>query len=203
MTLKTDPTGNDFRLIIDQIKKKGGKIMNRKLQLAITASMLAAMTTMATMIIKVPTLGTNGYVNIGDSVVLISSWLLGNPYGALAAGIGSALADLLSGYPVYVPGTAIIKFVMAFAASIVFKALSKKSVPAPVSYVISSIVAEIIMIFGYFLYESTVLGYGIAAAASIGSNAIQGITCIILGNALIYVLTKIRYINEMTRSLKS
>ena len=92
---------------------------------------------------------------------------------------------------------------MAFAASIVFKALDKKSVPAPVSYVISSVVAEIIMIFGYFLYESTVLGYGIAAAASIGSNAIQGITCIILGNALIYVLTKIRYINEMTRSLKS
>ena len=203
MTQKTDLTGNIFRLIIDQTEKKGGKIMNRKLQLAITASMLAAMTTIATMIIKVPTLGTNGYVNIGDSIVLISAWLLGNPYGALAAGLGSALADLLSGYPAYIPGTAIIKFVMAFAASVVFKTLDKKSIPAPVSYIISSVVAEIIMIFGYFLYEMAILGYGIAAAASIGSNAIQGITCMILGNALIYVLTKIRYINEMTRTLKS
>ena len=177
--------------------------MNEKLRSAVTASAVAAITCLATMIIKVPTIGTGGYVNIGDSVVLIGAWLLGNPYGALAAGIGSALADLLSGYPAYVPGTAIIKFVMAFAASVVVKMLDKKSIPAPVSYIISSVVAEIIMIFGYFLYESTVLGYGIAAAASIGSNAIQGITCIILGNALIYVLTKIRYINEMTRTLKS
>ena len=176
---------------------------NRKLQLGITASMLAAMTTIATMIIKVPTLGTNGYVNIGDSIVLISAWLLGNPYGALAAGIGSALADLLSGYPAYIPGTAVIKFAMAFDAAIVFKALSGRNIPKPVAYVISSIVAELIMIFGYFLYESAILGYGLAAAASIGSNAIQGITCIILGNALIYVLTKISYINEMTKTLRS
>lgn len=54
------------------------------------------------MIIKVPTFGMNGYVNIGDAAVLISAWLLGNPYGAFAAGIGSGLADLLSGYPAYI-----------------------------------------------------------------------------------------------------
>ena len=45
-----------------------------------------------------------------------------------------------------------------------------------------------LMIAGYFLYESTVLGYGTAAAASIISNAVQGITCLILGNALIHAL---------------
>ena len=59
------------------------------------------------------------------------------------------------------------------------------------------------MIFGYFLYESTILGYGIAAAASIGSNAIQGITCMILGNAMIYALMRISYINEMSKTLQS
>ena len=176
--------------------------MNRKLQLAVTASMLAAMTTVATMIIKVPTVGTNGYVNIGDALVLLSAWLIGNPYGALAAGIGSALADLLSGYPAYIPGTAVIKFVMAFAAAITLSGAEKKSIPKPVAYAVSSIVAEVIMIVGYFAYESTILGYGIAAAASIGSNAIQGVTCAVLGNALIYVLTKISYVNEMTKTLR-
>ena len=30
------------------------------------------------------------------------------------------------------------------------------------------------MVLGYFAYESTVLGYGLAAAASIPGNAIQG-----------------------------
>lgn len=177
--------------------------MNKKLSLAVTASMLAAMTTIATMIIKVPTLGTNGYVNIGDSIVLLSAWLIGNPYGALAAGIGSALADLLSGYPAYIPGTAIIKFAMAFVAALIFGAVTKKNAPKPVAYVISSIVAEIIMILGYFVYEAYILGYGLAAAASIGSNAVQGITCIILGNALIFVLTKIRYINDLSATFRA
>ncbi len=166
--------------------------MNDRLQRIVTAAMLAALTTIATMIIKVPTIGTNGYVNIGDTTVLLSAWLLGNPYGALAAGIGSALADLLSGYPAYIPGTAVIKFLMAFVAVIVFRAANSRKTPVVICYIISSVAAEIIMIFGYFLYESTLLGYGLAAAASIWSNAIQGITCMILGNALISLLSASR-----------
>ena len=161
--------------------------MNERLRSIVTASVFAAITTLATMIIKVPTFGTNGYVNIGDAAVLISAWLLGNPYGALAAGIGSGLADLLSGYPAYIPGTTVIKFVMALVAAAIFKSLKEK-LPRTIVYIISSIVAEVLMIAGYFLYESTVLGYGTAAAASIISNAVQGITCLILGNALIHVL---------------
>ena len=169
---------------------EGIQSMDRKLQTAVKAAMLAAMTTIATMIIKVPTLGTNGYVNIGDTLVLICAWILGNPYGALAAGIGSALADLLSGYPAYIPGTAVIKFLMAFAASAIFGSAVKKGLHINISYIVSSIVAELIMVFGYFLYESTLLGYGIAASASIVSNAVQGVTCLILGNVLIWVLPK-------------
>ena len=91
--------------------------MNKKLTTSVTAAMLAALTCIATMVIKVPTIGTNGYVNIGDSVVVLSMWILGNPYGALAAGIGSGLADLISGYGSYVPGTAVIKFAMACGLS--------------------------------------------------------------------------------------
>lgn len=171
--------------------------MNAKLQRIVTASMLAAMTTIATVIIKVPTLGTNGYVNIGDTLVLLCAWLLGNPYGALAAGIGSALADLLSGYPAYIPGTAAIKFLMAFVAAIIYAGFGRKNVHNAASYVISSAAAEIIMIAGYFLYESTILGYGLAAAASIGSNAIQGITCMVLANALIHVLSGVKFFKDL------
>ena len=161
--------------------------MNEKLRNIVTASTFAAITTLATMVIKVPTFGTNGYVNIGDAAVLLSAWLLGNPYGAIAAGLGSALADLLSGYPAYIPGTAIIKFVMAFVCAAIYKSL-KNRFPKTIVYIVSSIVAEALMIIGYFLYESTVLGYGIGAAASIISNAVQGITCLILGNALIHAV---------------
>lgn len=168
--------------------------LNNKTLKLVTAAMLAALTCIATMIIRVPTIGTNGYVNIGDTIVLISAWLMGFPYGALAAGIGSGLADLLAGYASYVPGTTIIKFAMAFAAYKLYTILCAKKLPKAAAYIISSVIAELIMVLGYFLYEATFLGYGMAAAASIPSNAIQGITCLVLGNALITALNGAKYI---------
>ena len=171
---------------------------DKKLNQIITAALFAAMTCIATMVIRIPTIGTSGYVNIGDTVVLLSAWLLGNPYGALAAGIGSALADLLAGYGSYVPGTAIIKFAMAFVAAIIYKVIGNVPVKNGtnkamkfVGHIISGVVAELIMVFGYFLYESTLLGYGIGAASSIVSNIIQGVTCLVLALALIEALSKV------------
>lgn len=166
------------------------------------AAALAALTCVATMIIRVPTIATNGYVNVGDAVVLISAWLLGNPFGALAAGIGSGLADLLAGYGSYVPGTAIIKFAMAFVAWLIFKGFNKEGAKAAiktVGYIVSAIVAELIMIGGYFAYESTILGYGLGAAGSIISNAVQAVTCAVLGVAAIHALNGVGYINKAVK----
>ena len=171
--------------------------MNKKLNTIVTASMLAALTCISTMIIKVPTIGTNGYVNIGDSIVLLSTWLLGNPYGALAAGIGSGLADLISGYGSYVPGTVIIKFAMSFVGFLIYALIKKTKLPRILAYAISGIVAELIMVFGYFAYEATFLGYGLAAASSIPSNFVQAITCLVIGLVLILALSKIKYFNSL------
>ena len=161
---------------------------DRKILTMTYAAMFAALCCVATMMIRVPTIGTQGYVNIGDTIVLLSAWMLGGVWGALAAGVGSGLADLLAGYPVYVPGTFVIKFCMAFAAWAVCNSLGEKTNKSFSVKIISAIIAEAIMIIGYFLYESTLLGYGLAAAASIPSNGVQGGTCLILGLAAIQVL---------------
>ena len=57
----------------------------------VIAAMLAALTCVATMIIKIPS-PLKGYLNLGDCVVLICGWFLSPLYGFLAAGIGSAFA---------------------------------------------------------------------------------------------------------------
>ena len=173
--------------------------MNQKITKTVVTALFAAMVCVATMLIKVPTLGTNGYENIGDTIVLIAAWLIGGVYGGLAAGIGSALADLLSGYGSYVPGTLIIKFAMAIVAYLIYTALKKVHVNKVVSYVMSGIGAELVMIFGYFLYESTLLGYGIVAAASIPSNALQGITCLVLSLAVIMVLESSKIVSRVKK----
>ena len=106
--------------------------------------MLAALCCVATMIIKIPS-PLKGYLNLGDCVVLLSGWLLGPAYGFAAAGIGSALADVFSGYVVYAPATFIIKGIMALIAFYGFKLLHKKAGATP-SRIISGIVAEIVII---------------------------------------------------------
>lgn len=163
--------------------------MNSKVvsKIVLTA-LFAALVYVATSIIRYPTFGTQGYINIGDTIVLLSAWLIGGVYGALAAGIGSALADLLAQYVTYVPGTFSIKFLMALVAYLIFTAFKKTNINKVVAYIVSGVVAELIMVFGYFLYESTILGYGLAAAASIPSNAIQAGTCLVIGYIAIGVL---------------
>jgi len=162
--------------------------MNKNLLKVIYSALFAALACVATMIIKVPTF--YGYANIGDTIVLISAWLLGGVYGALAAGIGSALADLLTGYGYYVPGTFIIKFLMAFVAYLIIKKIKNKIV----SFIVSGIVAELIMIVGYFFYKALILGKGYAAAVpSVFSNIAQGVTCLVLALLLYFALEKSKF----------
>ncbi len=166
-----------------------------KIQRAVIAAMLAAMTCIATMVITIPTAG-GGYVNIGDVLVILSGWLLGGPYGALAAGIGSSLADVLSGYAVYAPATFVIKGLMGFVIGMdpgFLKKMSARTVPV----VILSLIAEMIMLAGYFGFEAAILGMGMGALASVAGNAVQAVVCLVLANLLIPIFAKIRVVSEI------
>ena len=155
---------------------------NQKVRKLVLSALMAALVYVATSIIQIPS-PVNGYVNLGDCFVLLSGWLLGPWYGAAAAGIGSMLVDLLSGYGHYVPGTLIIKGLMALVGALIFKAFGKSSVGA----LISGLVSEIIMVAGYFGYAALLLGKGIGAAASVPGNLVQGAVGLIAGFLLLQV----------------
>jgi len=148
---------------------------NQKVRKLVLSALMAALVYVATSIIQIPS-PVNGYVNLGDCFVLLSGWLLGPWYGAAAAGIGSMLVDLLSGYGHYVPGTLIIKGLDALVAALIFRALGR----GKTAMLVSGIVGETIMI----------LGKGLAAAASIPGNIVQGIAGIAIGLALAVLLQK-------------
>ena len=144
-----------------------------KIRKLVMAALFAALCTVMTMVIQVPS-PMQGYVNQGDCAVLLSAWVLGPLYGGAAAGTGSMLADILSGYAHYAPGTFLIKLAMAAAAALIFRALQRPSIPLPAAQAVSGIAAEAIMTAGYFGYASLLLGRGLAAAASVPGNLIQG-----------------------------
>ncbi len=148
---------------------------NKKLQLLVMSALLAALVCAATAVIHIPS-PMNGYVNLGDCFVLLCGWLLGPYFGFFAAGAGSALADLLLGYPHYIPGTFVIKGLMAVTAWLLTKVLVKAfRGKVSAARIVSAVGAEAVMVAGYFLYASLLLGKGLAAAASIPGNLIQGV----------------------------
>ena len=162
--------------------------MKTKTQKIVTASMLAALCCVATMIIKIPT-PLHGYANLGDCIVLLSAFLLPVGYGFCAAAIGSALADVLSGYAMYAPATFIIKGLMVIAAYFIYKQFAKKDKNKLPGKIISGFVAEVIMIAGYFVFEGFLYGFG-ASLVNIPANAVQGVAGLIIGIVLVKIFEK-------------
>ena len=159
---------------------------NEKVFKLVRAALLAALCFVLTKVVTLP--APTGYVNLGDCAVLLAAWLLGPLYGGLAAGIGTMLADILSSFVSYAPATFIIKFAMAAVAALLFRAF-KGSGRLP-AHLVGAVAAELIMVAGYFCFESVVLGVGAAAAASVPANLVQGIFGIISGVILITALDK-------------
>lgn len=154
------------------------------------SAMLAAVITVATMIVRIPS--PTGYVNLGDCFVLIAGWLLGPLYGFLVGGIGSGLADLLAGYPIYIAPTFIIKGLMSLCAWGVFRLLvlgGKNKVNSIVAGAVSAVCAEIIMVAGYFITEVFMYDVMLAAQSIIG-NVVQGVVGAVAGVILITIIRK-------------
>lgn len=150
----------------------------------ILSALFAALACVGTLVIKIP-LPASGYINLGDCFVLLGGIFLGPLYGGLAAGIGSGLADLISGYGMYFPFTFVIKFLMAVVIFVIYKKFHNKF-----GYILGALLAEIIMIAGYYLTDSMLLSSFITASTGIYGNCLQGLGGIIISILLFPVLKK-------------
>lgn len=81
-------------------------------ELTMTAMMMCIIM-LATTLFRLPVPGTSGYVHMGDAVIFLSVSILGWRKGSMAAALGSAMADLLSGFAIWMPWSFVIKGVMA------------------------------------------------------------------------------------------
>ena len=142
----------------------------KKTRTIILTALLAALTTVATMVIRIPTpLAGGGYIHLGDGLVLICGILLGPGLGAVAAGVGSMLADVFAGAAAYVPATLVIKALTAAAGGWLYHRMAgHSSLHTPVRVALAGIPAEVIMVAGYYLYE---VGLQIAAGSAAGAAA--------------------------------
>lgn len=149
--------------------------------------MLAALVFVATYFFQLPVSITQGYIHLGDGFILLGASLLGWA-SVPAAAIGSALSDLLGGYTLYILPTFLIKG--AVAAVAVYAVKGNKPYWLTVIWLV---VAELVMVAGYFLVEWLILGYGLAAAAgAVFPNMIQGLSGVVIGAVLIPLMKRVK-----------
>lgn len=161
--------------------------MYSKTKKIVGAALFAALVYIATSLIIIPS-PLKGYLNLGDCIVLLAGWMLTPGYGFLAAGLGSALADLFAGYVTYAPATFIIKGAMAIVAFACFKLMSNKLGKLP-AQIIGAVLAELLMVTGYLVFEGFLYGF-VPSLVNVPANATQGVAGIVIGIVLIKVFEK-------------
>lgn len=151
----------------------------------IITALMAAMIFVATYIIKIPNPATGGYSHMGDCMIFLAVVLLGRQRGAIASGLGGALSDFLSGAPIWILPTLVIKFIMAFIMGTIIKKdpLNRKL------QIFGAVVGGIFQIIAYTLVKIVLIGKG-PAILSLPNITIQTTVGILLFVILVSALSK-------------
>lgn len=141
-------------------------------ELSLTAIM-SAFVFIATFIPKIPI--PLGYAHLGDAAIFLVVFACGRKIGILSGVIGSAFADLLSGFPIWILPTILIKTGMT---EIFFKLKDK-------NIFLGLIAASLFMTAGYtlagaFLYDSLTAGISSTPGLLIKSAVNIFVTVIII-----------------------
>lgn len=175
----------------------GANLMQQSRQtiLRLTGSaMIAALTAVTTAyVFHVPMslFGGQGYVHVGDAVIYLGASLLPVGYACSAAAIGGALADVLSGAPLWAPFTFVIKALMVLCfTSARPKILHKRNY-------LALLLAAIVTVAGYYAAEAVLYGNLLSPVYSITGNLLQASSSAVLYIILGLALDKIQIKKEL------
>ena len=139
------------------------------------SGIFSALVFVITAYLHIPTY--NGYVHCGDGVIFIAACILPMPYSIVVGVLGAMLADLLTGFAVWAPGSMIIKGLLA----LLFTCQSNKIITK--RNLIMLLPAALISAVGYYLYEALITGSFVAPLAGIPASLVQAVA-----SSIVYVV---------------
>lgn len=160
-------------------------------------AIMTALTTIMTLVIRIPYPGTGGYFNFGDIMVMLGGLLLGPVGGFFVGGVGSAVADII-GFPLFAPITLIVKGLEGMAVGYL-GSRAREHVRLNIRDVIAVLVGAIIMLIGYFIGEVLFLEVPVAVAIlelvtiNLAQVAIGGSVTLLIGPTIRSYLRTINY----------
>lgn len=138
--------------------------------------------------VQVPSFGgAGGLIHLGNVPMFLAAMLYGKRTGALAGGLGMGLFDILTGWVAWAPCTIITCGLMGFSVGAICKKWDNYF-----AKVVAIVVALVIKLTGYYLFEAFVMGNGLAAAIkSVPGNVIQVVTAGVIVLIVVVPLKKI------------
>ncbi|MGI6737093.1 MAG: ECF transporter S component [Anaerovoracaceae bacterium] len=159
---------------------------NRLATMVMTAMMMCLILVM-TILIRIPIPATEGYIHLGDCMIFLAVLLLGWKWGAVAAGVGSALADLIGGFVAYAPITLVVKAVMALVVGLFISHALKHNAGRGrllLMEIIGMVLGGAVMCGGYYLAESIMYGSWVTPLISMAMNTLQFVIGIVIATLL-------------------
>ena len=168
---------------------------NEKTYSIVMTAMMTCLILLTTYTFKIPT-PFQGYVHLGDAMIFLSVLAVGRKNGALAAAVGSSLADLLGGYAAFVPWTFAIKGLMALVMGLFIDMMTKKQsktlklAGVPLTELIGMIMAGLVMVLGYGIADAVLAGNLLAGILSMPANCGQFAAGVVIASVLAAALYK-------------
>jgi uncharacterized membrane protein len=124
--------------------------MDERIKKLAFMGLFSALLVVSTVVLRFPVPTFNLYFNLGEAIIYLTALLYGGTTGALIGGVGSALADIIGGYPVWAPITFVIKGLEGYIVGSV----------ARKNRYLAVILGGITMMIGYALAAGILYGIG-------------------------------------------
>jgi len=139
-------------------------------------AILAAVTTVLTRVVQIPTVA-RGYINLGDVAIVFTALTFGPFSAALSGGLGTALADLLSGpFAFWAPISLVVHGLQGLVVGVIAAARPTNIVVR----IIAGVAGMAIVAGGYFVAGGFITGWG-PSLVDVPANILQGGVGVVLG----------------------
>ena len=145
---------------------------DKQIRLMCIAGIFTAIVFVFTAYLHIPS--HTGYTHVGDGFIYLAACMLPLPYAMFVGAGGALLADCLTGYAIWAPGSIIIKTV----AVLFFSRKSARIIS--IRNLLALIPAWAVCIGGYYLYEALITGNFVAPLSGIPGYITQSVLSSIL-----------------------
>ncbi len=155
-----------------------------QIRLMCIAGVFAALVFVVTAYLHIPT--NNGYIHVGDGLIYLAACMLPWPYAMFVGAGGAFLADCLTGFAIWAPGSVVIK-----AATVLFFS-NKRNRIITLRNLLALLPATVVCAGGYYLYEALIYGNFLSPLSGIPNSLVQSAASALLFVSLGLAIEKTR-----------